>query len=110
MPHPLSQQQNEALPFAVAICKAKKVERKAPPGEGRGFGFVHNPDLSKGSVMCCLFRFTLRVDRWAAAAIIPEAYYIFHVPTSYSSLHTLVPSLWPQQIADPVPSLSSKQK
>ena len=67
-------------------------------------------NLSLQSQASCARPFTLYRDCWAAAAIVSEVHFTFHIATSYSSLHTLLPSLWPQPIANPVPSLSSKQK
>lgn len=77
---------------------------KALQNDGQGLAWS-NPGLAKGPGMCCLLRFTLQGGRWAAAAIIWDAYYIFHMPTSYSSLHTLFHSLWMQKSANPVPSV-----
>lgn len=59
MPRPLSQQQNESVPFAVVICKAKKAVQ-GPPGEGQGLGFMHNMVLLK--------------SQWCAAC--PDLHYV----------------------------------
>lgn len=81
MPCPLSQQQDESVPFVVVIAKPLQ-------GEGQGLAWT-NPGLAKGPGIRCLPRFMLHGDHWAAAAVISEVYYIFHMRTSYSSLHTV---------------------
>lgn len=79
MPCPLSQQQDESVPFVVVTAK---------PLQGEGLAWT-NPGLAKGPGIRCLPRFMLHRDHWAAAAVISEVYYIFHMRTSYSSLHTV---------------------
>lgn len=81
VPCSLSQQRDESAPFAVVIAKPLQ-------NDGRDLAWT-NPGPAEGPGMCCLLRFTLPDSHWAAAAIISEVYYIRHMPTSYSSLHTL---------------------